>query len=305
MPNLGFCAKSHFSSSNHATLRCESYYGRALVALKARIAYFGKEGSNTQQAAMRMFGGSCDFEGCTSIQKVFSAVEEGKASHGVVPIENSVEGTVGLTNDLLYRSNLCITGESYLKIMHCLIARPGTALEGMRHVISHPQALGQCSEFLSSHGLEGIPFADTASSVSALSREEYSGYGAIAAREAASIYGMEVLLEDVGDFRDNYTRFVSISREPNDAISTAKTKASVVVSVDHKPGSLKEVLEIYHRYGINLTKIESRPVKHSPWRYIFFLDSQGTPDDEAAFRELQQKCLEYKFLGRYPTAFPD
>ncbi len=274
-------------------------------SLKARIAYFGKEGSNTQQAAMRMFGSSCVFDGYPSIQKVFSAVEEGQSTQGVVPIENSVEGTIGLTNDLLYRNSLYISGESYQKITHCLIARPGTSLEDFTHVISHPQALGQCSEFLSSHLLEAIPFADTASSVSALSRDEYSGYAAIASKEAASIYGMEVLLEDIGDFSDNYTRFVSISKEHNGAKSTPRTKVSVVVSVDHKPGSLKEVLEIYNNYGINLTKIESRPVKHSPWRYIFFLDSQGTHGDEAAFRELEKKCQEYKFLGRYPAASPD
>ena len=272
---------------------------------KTRIGYFGREGSNTQNAARKMFGQSCIYESFPSIQKIFRSVEEENIGHGVVPIENSVEGTVGLTNDMLYRSSLYITGESYQKITHALIVKPGTALEDVRKVISHPQALGQCSEFIYKHNLEGIPFPDTASSVSALSREEYSGYAAIATGEAAQIYGMQVLLEDIGDFSDNYTRFVSVSKVQNTYDPDEKTKVSVVVSVDHRPGSLKEVLEIYFRHGINLTKIESRPVKFAPWRYIFFLDSTGTPEDEKALGELEKKCLAYKFLGRYPLSSPD
>ncbi len=277
----------------------------ALEQEKTRVGYFGREGSNTQNAAMKMFGENCIYESFPSIQKIFRAVEEENINQAVVPIENSVEGTVGLTNDMLYRSSLYITGESYQKITHCLIVKPGTALEDVRKVISHPQALGQCSDFIYRHNLEGIPFPDTASSVAALSREEYSGYAAIATSEAAHIYGMQVLLEDIGDFSDNYTRFVSISKVQNINGPNEKTKVSVVVSVDHRPGSLKEVLEIYFRYGINLTKIESRPVKFAPWRYIFFLDSTGTPDDEKALRELEEKCLAYKFLGRYPSSSPD
>lgn len=251
---------------------------------------------------MKIYGGAAIYEGFGSLQKIFQAVEKCSIDQGVVPIENSVEGTVGLTNDLLFRSSIFISGESYMKITHCLIARPGTRLESIRHVISHPQALGQCSEFIWEHNLDGIPFPDTASSVSALSKEEYAGYGAIATRQAAGIYGMEVIRDDIGDFRDNYTRFVSISRL--NAQATGDSKLSVVVSVDHMPGSLKGVLEIYSKYGINLTKIESRPLKHSPWRYIFFLDSQGTEKDQEAMRELEEKCPVYKFLGRYPSSSP-
>ncbi len=269
-----------------------------------RIGYFGKTGSNTHNAAMKMYGDSCDYQGFQSIQKLFAAVENDLVDHGIVPIENSVEGTVGITNDLLYRSSLFITGEYYQKITHCLIARPGIRLEDLTHVISHPQALGQCSEFLSDHDLEGIPFSDTASAVSALSTEKYSGYGAIATEEAAGIYKMDILLKDIGDFRDNYTRFVSISNSSVNPVDQ-RNKVSVVVSVDHKPGALKEVLEIYNRYGINLTKIESRPVKFAPWRYIFFLDSTGKTGDEAAMDELRETCLDYKFLGRYASSSPD
>lgn len=269
-----------------------------------RIGYFGREGSNTHQAALKMFPEPCMYESMTSIQKLFRAVVDGILDHGVVPIENSVEGTVGLTDDLLYRSSLFITGESYMKITHCLIVKPGTGLEALKYVISHPQALGQCSDFISEHNLEAIPFSDTASSVVALSREEYSGYAAIATGEAAALYGMEVLLEDIGDFKDNYTRFASISRKQNTLIN-GRSKVSVMVSVEHRPGSLKEVLEVYHKYGINLTKIESRPVKHSPWRYIFFLDSQGTENDGDAFKELEERCPDYKFLGRYLSSSPD
>lgn len=269
-----------------------------------RIGYFGREGSNTQYAAIGMFGASSRLASYGSIQQIFRAVAEGELVHGVVPIENSVEGTVGLTNDMLYRSTLYITGEIYRKITHCLVGRPGKRLVDIRNVISHPQALGQCSDFLQGHGMQGVPFTDTASSVAALASDRYSGYGAIATREAASIYGMEILLENVGDFSDNYTRFVSISREMAKS-TTGRNKVSVVVSVDNRPGSLQEVLEIYSKHGLNLSRIESRPVKHLPWSYIFFLDSMGMEGDDVALMELEEKCNEYRLLGKYNSSSPE
>ena len=273
------------------------------LVIAMRIGYFGKEGSNTQNAAISMFGNSHEYESFQSINKIFAAIELDLIEQGVVPIENSVEGTVGVTNDLLYRNSLFITGESYQKITHCLIAAPGTRLDDLKYVISHTQALGQCSEFISEHDLEEISFSDTASAVAALSSEEYAGYCAIATKEAARIYRMEVLVEDIGDFRDNYTRFVSVSRTPGEPHGE-RTKVSVVVSVNHESGALKEVLEIYHRHDLNLTRIESRPVKFAPWRYIFFLDSTGKEGDQEALNELEKKCLDYKFLGRYASSFP-
>lgn len=265
---------------------------------KPEIGYFGREGSNTQQAAEQMYSGS--LHGYPTIPDVFRAVMKGEVDAAVVPIENSVEGSVGITNDLLYRDDLYITGEYYMKITHCLIARPGTARESIRTVISHPQALGQCSTYIAENRLTAIPFPDTASAVSALGESRYAGAAAIASERAAEIYSMEILERDMGDFPDNYTRFVSLSREPGKFISGRRMKVSVVVSLENRPGSLMKALEIFHRHGVNLTRIESRPVKFSPWKYIFFLDAEMSPEKASTLEELEKNSLSYKFLGVYP-----
>lgn len=273
----------------------------AVTGNSPRIGYFGKEGSNTEYAAKEMYRG--EFRGFSSIQSVFQAVKSGDIDYGVVPIENSVEGSVGITNDLLYRDEVYIVGELYSKITHCLIVRPGTGLESVKNVISHPQALGQCSEYIFKMGLNTMPFPDTASAVASLAEVRYSSYAAIGSERTAALYGMEVLARDIGDFPDNHTRFVSISRTvAKRSAEGIQLKASIVVSLDHRPGSLNGILEIFSRNGINLTRIESRPVKFSPWRYIFFLDAIYRNEYETVFAEIREKSSTYKLLGIYPAA---
>lgn len=245
------------------------------------------------------------FQGFSSIPSLFRAVEEGKVDMGVAPIENSVEGSVGATNDQLYRHDLHIIAEHYEKITHCLVAVPGTGIRGKRKVISHPQALGQCSQYIEKMGLEPVQFQDTASAVSSLSDPRYSQYAAIGSRMAAELYGMEILQEDIGDFPENYTRFISVSRENHvHSAGLERRKASIVVSLEDSPGSLNGILGIYSTYGINLTRIESRPVKFSPWNYIFFLDSEYVPECEQAFREIENMGRSFRLLGIYPRARP-
>lgn len=265
-----------------------------------RIGYFGKNGSNSQIAAENMHRG--ELRGYPSIPALFKAVADEELEHAVVPIENSVEGSVGITNDLLYRENLFISAEYYMKITHCLIARPEVEKREIRTVLSHPQALGQCSSYISQNGFETLPFADTASAVSALSDERYAESAAIAGARAASIYGMRVLEHDIGDFKDNYTRFISLSGESGRMRKDVPMKASIVVSLEDTPGSLMRALEIFSRHGVNLTRVESRPVKFSPWKYIFFMDAQITSESTASLEELRSSSLNYKFLGFYPAS---
>lgn len=265
------------------------------------IGYFGKEGSNTHFAARAIYEG--EFISFPSVQSLFQAVEKGTVKYGVAPIENSVEGTVGVTNDLLYRNSLYITAELYTKITHCLIARPGVKMEQISKVISHPQALGQCSQYIEKMGFEQVQFQDTASAVSSLSKEQYSTYGAIGSRFTAELYGMEVLEEDMGDFPDNHTRFVSVSASAYVPTGQEKKmKSSIVVSLENRPGSLEQILRIFSRNGINLTRIESRPVKFSPWKYIFFLDSEYVENSPKVFTEVQEGSKSFKMLGIYPMA---
>ncbi len=243
------------------------------------------------------------FRGFPSIQSLFHAVSEGTIDYGVAPIENSVEGTVGATNDQLYRDNLFITGELYTRITHCLIVNKGTKLGSIHRVISHPQALGQCSLYIDRMGFEAVPYQDTASAVAALSLPQYSQFGAIGSEMTAELYGKEILERDIGDFQDNHTRFISISREmKGQDQSGKKMKASIVVSLEDSPGSLKGILDIYSRNGINLTRIESRPVKFSPWKYIFFLDSEYVEEYAEVFSEIKESSMSYKLLGIYPMA---
>lgn len=268
---------------------------------RTEIGYFGKEGSYTESAARSLYTGN--FSSYPSIQDLFSAVAHGEINCGVVPIENSVEGSVGLTNDLLYHEDLFIVAETYSRISHSLITRPGLETKDIEGIISHPQALGQCSSIIQMLGVKTVPFPDTASAVASLSEARYASYAAIGSERSAELYGMKVLEHDVGDFRDNYTRFVSVASQM-DSLDAGKgnRKTSIVVSLDHRPGSLKEILEIFSDHRINLTRIESRPVKFSPWRYIFFLDSVYTDRSEVALSEISEKSSSFKLLGIYPMA---
>ncbi len=266
-----------------------------------RVGYLGRKGSNTESAALDAYGEN--LYGYGTVPAVFRAVANGEVERGVVPVENSVEGSVGITYDLLFRTDLSIVSEHYRKITHCLIARPGSRISDIQTVISHPQAAGQCTEFIESHGLNVIPFPDTATSVKALSGNQYEGCAAIGNGRAASIYGMEVLASDIGDFSENFTRFVSVAHTvPDENTRERGMKMSVVFSARDRPGSLLEILEIYSRNGMNLTRIESRPVKSDPWNYIFFIDSEYSREKRSVVGELRDSTGTFRVLGIYPAA---
>jgi len=267
------------------------------------VAFQGERGAYSEEAALSYFGSKIDFLPCKTLSAVFQAVESGRATVGIVPVENSLEGAVSETYDLLLSSSLIVSGEYNLRVKHCLLTNPGVKIEDIKRVYSHPQALAQCRRFLESLHAEIIPYYDTAGSAYMIKREELRDAAAVASRRAAEIYGLQILAESIEDSPNNYTRFFVIGkfeREP-----TGKDKTSVVFTTRHVPGALYAALGVFAKRGINLTKIESRPTKQTPWEYNFYVDFEGHKSDanvQAALEELKAYTLYIKILGSYPRA---
>jgi len=268
-----------------------------------KVAFQGETGAYSEVAACKHFGVKAQPIPCKSFHDVFRNVDSGIVDYGVLPIENSIEGSVNQVYDLLLTNNLMICGEVALKIEHCLIGNPNSELNYIKRVYSHPQALAQCSKFLESLKCEVIPTYDTAGSVKIVKERGLMDEAAIANEKAAEIYGMKILARNISNSPDNYTRFVVISKK--DAAPSGNDKTSIIFSVKHAPGALYEALGVFAKRGINLTKIESRPTRKKPWEYIFYLDFEGhriEPRCIDALKELLNKTLFVKVLGSYPKA---
>ncbi|MCL2149803.1 MAG: prephenate dehydratase [Dehalococcoidia bacterium] len=269
----------------------------------ASVAFQGEPGAYSQQAAHSFFSSGVCTLPRVSLAEVFAAVGSGEADYGAVPIENSLEGSICQTYDLLLESDLAVAGEVEVRVTHCLIANPGTTLDSIRKVYSHPQALGQCQSFLQHMGWEMVPTYDTAGSVKMIKEKELADGAAIASAEAASIYGMHVLRPALEDNPHNFTRFFILARE--DAPPTGNDKTSLVFSVKHQPGTLYGFLGELAKNGLNLTKIESRPTRRTPWEYNFYLDFEGHRRDEkgqTVIEGLANHTTFLKVLGSYPRA---
>lgn len=239
---------------------------------------------------------------CRTLTEVFSEVESGMAEAGVVPVENSLAGSVGETYDLLLTQNVVITGEIVLPIEHCLVACPGTSLQGIDQVISHPQALAQCNDYLAQLKAECVPFYDTAGAARFVRESGSTRTAAIASERAAKIYGLDVLARGIQANRENFTRFYRIERDPRPR--GTKNKSVFVIGLPHYPGSLFMALASFACRGINLTKIESRPIRRDPWQYVFFLEFEGHVDDwqvKGALEELKGKTSMIRTLGSFPV----
>lgn len=268
-----------------------------------RVAFQGERGAYSEEAAVQFFGAEVEVIPCRDLPSVFTAVESGRADFGVVPVENSIEGSVNETYDLLLSTGLKVSGEIYLRISHCLIAHPDADPRNIRKVISHPQALAQCRVYLMSRGFEVSPSYDTAGSVKKIMEEGLMDTAAIASERAAKIYGMKVLERGIEDYGRNYTRFLILGEE--DAEPSGADKTSIIFSLPHIPGSLYRALEEFAKRDINLTKIESRPTKHRPFEYYFFVDFEGhrkEPKVREALNGLSHKSTFLKVLGSYPQA---
>ena len=269
-----------------------------------KIGYLGPKGTFTHDAALirarEINGHLVEYD---SIQELIYAVAEGEVSESVVPIENAMEGTVNLTIDILvHEVNLNIVKELVIPIQHCLMARNGIRLEDITKVLSHPQALAQCRKFLDSC-LKNAKRENTQSTAAAalLVRDSELPWAAIANFRAADIYGLNILKEGIQDHNGNSTRFVTISHK--EAQWTGWDKTTLAFTVDHKPGSLFQALKIFADMNINLTKIESRPMRTLLGQYLFLVDLEGHKDDDVvkeALGQLYKQCKFFKILGSYP-----
>ncbi len=267
------------------------------------VAFQGEQGAYSESAVYQFFGNDTRVKACNDFKDVFDSVCAGEAGFGVVPVENSLEGSITQNYDLFLRYDLKVCAEVIVKVEHCLIANPGTALEDIKVVYSHPQALGQCRNFLEDFGRELIPTYDTAGSVKMIKEKNLRNAAAIASERAASIYGMNILANDIADNPENYTRFFVLSIE--DATPTGKDKTSIIFGAKHEPGSLYHALGEFAKRNINLTKIESRPTRQTPWEYNFYMDFEGhrtQPQCAETLVELEKFAVFVKVLGSYPKA---
>ncbi|MBU0678549.1 MAG: prephenate dehydratase [Verrucomicrobia bacterium] len=266
-----------------------------------KIAFLGPSATFTHQAARAKFGGSVDYEACETISDVFYAVEKQTADYGVVPIENSTEGAVTHTLDRFLETPLKICAEIYLPVSQHLMAK--CSLRDVKRVYSHPQVFGQCRRWLHENmpGVDLVPVSSTANAVDKAVREQDAA--AIASSLAAELYDINILAHDIQDIGGNTTRFLVIGKTFGG--STGEDRTSLLFGVKHKVGALYGALEAFKQYGINMSKIESRPSKTKAWEYYFFVDIEGHAEDEnlrTALRELSEHCDELRILGSYPKA---
>lgn len=264
------------------------------------IAFQGEPGAYSEAAAQRFAPGT-DVMPCRSFEDVFAAVASGHAARGILPMENSVGGSIHRNYDLLVEHELPIVGEVELTVDHCLLGRPGAKLEAIRTVYSHPQALAQCEEYLRSlGGVEIVAVYDTAGSAKFVSEGSRADVAAIASRRAAELFGLDVLADRVQDYEVNLTRFVLISRSLESVADADKT--SLVFTLKSKPGALFRALSCFALRDINLTKLESRPVRGRPWEYMFYADvdiARHTLEYGRAAAQLGEFTQWVRTLGSY------
>jgi prephenate dehydratase len=270
-----------------------------------KVAFQGEPGAYSEQATFGYFG-QVDAIPCESFDAVFSAVTVGQSDYGLIPIENSLAGSIHQNYDLLLRHNLHIVGEYFLRVRHCLISLPGVDKSEIKKVISHPQALGQCAAYLRELAVKTEPVYDTAGSVKILKSSGERSTAAIASRRAAEIYQMQVLQEGIEDNIENYTRFLAIALQP--VVPQADAKTSIVFTLKNQPGALFKALSVFSLRDIDLTKIESRPLAGTPWNYLFYIDFAGALSDEPVRRALShlgEYALMLRVLGSYPRVNVD
>ncbi|GAC1650890.1 MAG: prephenate dehydratase [Acidobacteriaceae bacterium] len=270
-----------------------------------RVAIQGELGSNSHMAVLGMLPAAVEIVSCSVSAEAFEHLAAGVVDSAVLPIENSLHGSVAEHYDLLLANSVRIAGESLLRVRHNLIARPGTSPADLRRVLSHPVALSQCRRWLAQHPeIQAVNFYDTAGSVKHLMAAGLSDTAGIAPSLAAQQYGAEILIEGIEDHSENYTRFHLLLREDNWRPANDVNKSSIAFSVVHQPGTLVQALDEFARAGVNLTKIESRPVHGTPWEYVFFVDLRFEFEEQidAALQSVGRHCRMFKELGRYKAA---
>ena len=266
-----------------------------------KVGFQGESGSYSEASARIQYPNpNYSFIPFRSFRELFEGVESSTVDLAVVPIENSTEGSVNETYDLLVEKPLYVIGEIYQKIHHCLIINKNSSPDEISVIYSHPQALAQYRKYIQNRHLESVPMYDTAGSVKFIKETHNAGAAAIASKHAAQIYDMKVVEEDIEDNSNNFTRFLIISKRYDS--NTDDNKISVIFSISHTPGSLYSVLQEFALRNINLTKIESRPTKNIPWEYYFFVDLEGNINDDKVSTSLsavKTATISFKLLGSY------
>jgi 3-deoxy-7-phosphoheptulonate synthase len=270
----------------------------------ARVVYQGEPGAFSEKAAMAYFG-DVQPAGIPTFRGVFEKVGSGEAEYGVVPIENSLMGPIHQNTDLLLEHDLSIVGELKLKVSHCLIANRGATKSGIRRLYVHPAAAAQCDRYLREHASSWTVTQsyDTAGSVKMIRDEKILDGAAVASAEAAAVYGMEILAEGIEDHPQNYTRFVVISRTPR--VDARCNKTSLAYATHNEPGALHATLRAFADRGVNLTRLESRPIPGRPWEYMFLVDLEGnveSPGLKEAIAEIAPRTTRLRVLGCYVSA---
>ncbi|HEV8659736.1 MAG TPA: prephenate dehydratase [Thermoanaerobaculia bacterium] len=269
------------------------------------VAFQGERGAFSEEAARKLLGDSVEAVPCRTFEDAFAAVVDGRVRSALIPIENSLAGSVLRNYELLAEDNLSIRGEVFLRISHHLIAPPDVRLEEIRHVYSHPVALAQCQRFISEHDFEAVAAYDTAGAVKDVMTTGAGDAGAIAGRMAAELYGGAIVASDIEDHPENYTRFLLLSK-PEDKIAVAggALKTSLLFRTPNRPGALFRALAAFALRDVNMTKIESRPIVGRPWEYSFYVDINGDtadPNIVRAIDHLREMCEVVRVLGCYPS----
>ncbi|MBN1399266.1 MAG: prephenate dehydratase [Anaerolineae bacterium] len=284
------------------------------LASVQRVAFQGERGAYSEAAALALLGDEgrkpMELLPQRTFDAVFAAVESGQADVGVVPMENSLAGSIHRNYDLLLEHPLYIVAEHNLRVSHCLIGHPGVTLDDIRRVYSHPQALAQCERSLEQLPLDEVIAAhDTAGSVKLIKDEGWRDAAAIAGEHAAKLYGMQILLREFEDEKANYTRFIAIAREPIQPERQpgwrGEAKTSLAFAGKNEPGLLFRCMSAFALRNIDLTKIESRPLRGVPWEYIFYLDFAGSVSEERCQRaldHLREMASFVRVFGSYVRA---
>ncbi|MDC0041999.1 prephenate dehydratase [Candidatus Nitrosopelagicus sp.] len=263
-----------------------------------KISFQGEHGAYSESAAKKFFKNEIETIPCNSFEDALKITEDGESDYSILPVENSIEGTVGQSIDTITHTKLYAIGEEYFKVEHCLI---GTGkIEDIETVYSHPQALGQCSDFIKNEKLKTVPTYDTAGSVKIIKEINDIHSAAIASNDAGNLYDIPIVKQKIENNPNNYTRFLIFSKD--NSIESTEDKTSIIFSVKHEPGALHNILKEFNDNNINLTKIESRPNKNKNWEYNFFVDFIGHYSNskiKSVLDVISKNTIFLKIIGSY------
>lgn len=268
-----------------------------------KIAYQGIKGAYSESAVYRHFGNDAEAVGCDNPEDVLEAVTAGKAEFGLLPFENTIAGSVARNYDLLLKQDVCIIAEVFLKITHNLLLRKGNSLSNIKLVYSHHHALEQCREFIRKNKLKAVPVYDTAGAAKIISERGRMDEAAIASELCAEIYGLDAIEKDIAANKNNVTKFFVFVKTGNSPLNTAGEKTTIAFKVKHSPGALMNCLQALSGHGINLTKLESRPIPENSWEFVFYADIEGSMSDgnvKLGLKEMEASSMFLKVLGSYP-----